>query len=310
MSTRNPERFAEVERLVAEGNMGEVAELLLKITTRNSNRWWRDDDTTFAVVRDLPQEARRRLADALKRLSEPYREGDPTRINALTLLTVVTKDLPGDELAAERRRRLDHYGRLHSTWSPLELTTLAAAELASGREVPGPTVATLRRSALMQWSPVPELTELVALLPDPVLNPGEEWADRALDDLEGRGHDWLDLVRHAATAKTAKPNAKWEKTARACLARLDADDVRTTVLPWLALVDRPAPCSSRPPGTARMPTMSTTRTTPKPCAASPGPWACCPATRTPPARSAPSPRPPCARLRASAPATRRSPTPA
>ncbi|MDG4861513.1 DUF4132 domain-containing protein [Streptomyces sp. T-3] len=239
MSTRNAERDAEVERLVAEGNMGELAELLLKITGRNSNRWWRDDDTTFAAVRALPQEARRRLADGLKRLSEPYKEGDSTRVNALTLLTIVTKDLPGDELAAERRRRLDHYGQLHSTWSTTELATLAEAELAAGRGIPGPTVATMRRSVMLQWRPAAELTELVGRLSDPVLNQGEEWADQALADLADRGDGWRELVRHAATAKAAKPTAKWEKTARARLARLDADEVRDTVLPWLALVGRP-----------------------------------------------------------------------
>jgi hypothetical protein len=50
------------------------------------------------------------------------------------------------------------------------------------------------------------------------LNPGEAWSDAALADTASRGQPWQDLLSHAVTASSAKPSARWEKTARGLLA--------------------------------------------------------------------------------------------
>ncbi|WP_455360306.1 DUF4132 domain-containing protein [Streptomyces sp. SYSU K21746] len=239
MASRYPERVETVGRLAAEGNMGELGDELLKIAITNENRWDGDGVTVLGTIRALAEADRLRLANALVARSRSYLEGMPTHTHALTLLGVLARDLPEDLLSTERLRRLEHYGSMHSTWSVHELKILAAAEVAAGRALPDRVVAVIRRTVMDRYHRDAELDALIAAHPDPAVNPGEAWADRALADLAGLGADWRALVGHAATATAARPTARWETAARALVGRLDAHEVRDAVVAWLGLVGRP-----------------------------------------------------------------------
>ncbi|MFK4067342.1 DUF4132 domain-containing protein [Streptomyces sp. NPDC029674] len=246
MTRHYPERVRNVERLAADGDMPGLAEELLKTAITNGNQWSHDGEKVLGVVHALPPEERRRIADSLIELSNPYHLESPTRINALTLLGIIGKDLPGDPLAEERARRLEELGSEHCVRSTREALALVEAEAAAGRTPPPLAVAALRRTLLVQyWQDDPRLKKVVTALTEPLLNPGEVWSDRVLADLaglgaaDGPGGTWHALVRHALTAKTGKPTPKWEQTARALLAPLDADEVRNTLVAWLGLVGSP-----------------------------------------------------------------------
>lgn len=234
------ERVRNVERFAAADDMRGLAEELLKTAITNDNDWSHHGENVLAVVHGLPQEQRHRIADALIELSNPYHLESPTRINALTLLAIIGKDLPGDPLSAERARRLEELGSAHCVRSTREALALVEAEAAAGRTPPALAVAALRRTLLVQyWHGDARLKKVVAALSEPLLNPGEPWSDRALEDLAGLDATWRALVRHALTAKSAKPTPKWEQTARTLVESLDPDKVRRTLVSWLALVGAP-----------------------------------------------------------------------
>ncbi|WP_329118301.1 DUF4132 domain-containing protein [Streptomyces sp. NBC_01465] len=221
--------------------MSRLARELLKIATTNGNHWGGDGVSVLATVRALPEEARLRLANELIRISEPYDTESGAGADTLTLVGILARDLPVDLLSVERLRRLEEYGRMHSAWSTGELTALVATELAVGRVVPGPVVATMRRSVAQAYYPDPELNDLLSALPDPVVNPGEAWADRVLVELGERDDSWGAVVRHAVAATAARPTAKWERTARTLIEAegMDGDALRSAVESWLGLVGRP-----------------------------------------------------------------------
>ncbi|MFF8941031.1 DUF4132 domain-containing protein [Streptomyces sp. NPDC014864] len=122
---------------------------------------------------------------------------------------------------------------------PAELVRLAALQLAEGRELPGAFVAVIRRTRLTLWHGSQELGALADRLTDPLVNPGEAWADQALTELDGLGEDWRRLVAHATTAGSARPSAKWERTGRTLLDAVGADDAGERLRRWLRLVGRP-----------------------------------------------------------------------
>ncbi|MFD0005769.1 DUF4132 domain-containing protein [Streptomyces sp. NPDC127178] len=122
---------------------------------------------------------------------------------------------------------------------PSGLVRLADQELADGRELSGEFVAVIRRSYLTVWNGKKRLGDLVARLDGPPVNPGETWSDRALAEVAELGDDWRRLLAHAATATSARPSAKWDRTGRALIAALDADEVRERLLSWLRLAGRP-----------------------------------------------------------------------
>ncbi|MFI8008193.1 hypothetical protein [Streptomyces sp. NPDC086010] len=71
------------------------------------------------------------------------------------------------------------------------------------------------------------------------MNVGEQWADAALADLLALGPAWRGLLAHAATARSTRPSAAWERRARERLDWIGASGVRERVLPWLAVVGQP-----------------------------------------------------------------------
>ncbi|WP_326588410.1 DUF4132 domain-containing protein [Streptomyces sp. NBC_01294] len=186
-------------------------------------------------------DAVQRLADADRRqvvaaFADRYRRGrdtEPVQRTLLTLIAVVGRGLDGLPLAQERTARLDRLSRSHTCWYADRHEALADAELAAGQALAPAVVATIRRSAMSAYRDS-TLVEFARLLTEPVLNVGEAWAERAMED-EGR----RELLAYALTAKAAKPSAAWEKGGRALVDGLGADAVREAVLPWLALVGRP-----------------------------------------------------------------------
>ncbi|MFJ7964708.1 DUF4132 domain-containing protein [Streptomyces sp. NPDC096324] len=220
----------------AEGNMGELATGLLEAAVTDKGQWSAGWHETFEMLRALPAEERTRLADALVRHHDAAGDGSSTRKDALILLGVVSPDLPGDRLPAERLRQLEEFGKQYALWYTTGVDGLAEAELATGRRLPPSLIAAYRRTVMDAYRSR-DLGSLAGHVTEPVLNVGEEWAEQAVRDASGP--DWKALLTHLATATAAKPSAPWDERARALVEALGADRVQTTVLPWLALVGRP-----------------------------------------------------------------------
>ncbi|MFD9520031.1 DUF4132 domain-containing protein [Streptomyces sp. NPDC059979] len=187
----------------------------------------------LAEMQGLAAEDRRRVVEVF---ADRYRTGsdtEPVRVKLLTLTAMVGRGLVGLPLAEERAARLEVLGRAHTFWYVDRCESLAEAEEAAGRALSPAVIATVRRTAAGTYRDQ-ELVRFAARFTEPVLNVGEAWAERAMED-EGR----RELLAYALTAKAAKPSAAWEKGGRALVDGIGADAVREAVLPWLALVGRP-----------------------------------------------------------------------
>lgn len=80
--------------------------------------------------------------------------------------------------------------------------------------------------------------------PQPVpLEPGEPWADLALEEIGKLPADkiklWRQLIEHAATANGSKPSARWSKNATTLVDAIGRDEATRCLAGWLALVERP-----------------------------------------------------------------------
>ncbi|WP_432175794.1 DUF4132 domain-containing protein [Streptomyces sp. Tue6028] len=227
-----------IRNRIAEDNMGKVADLALKAALENKGHWGGGWATMLDLLRELPVERRIVLADALVARYHSVGEESAAKSNAMTLIGILARDLPGDRLVPERLKQLDELGRQHSFWYAARLDVLAEAELAAGRPLAPAVVAVFRRTAMDAYRSH-ELGELAKKLTEPVLNVGEEWAETAMEHLSGPDDPWRALLAHAASATASKPSATWDKRAAALIDALGPDRVRDTVLPWLALVGRP-----------------------------------------------------------------------
>ncbi|MDH6129228.1 DUF4132 domain-containing protein [Kitasatospora sp. GP82] len=231
------ERIAHLARQhAAAGESDALAVELLKLAVANRGIWNAPWSRVLDEVRALPPESRTALADALVAQYHSAAAGPVARGNALTLIGVIARGLPGDRLSVERLKKLDELGRRQSFWYLERHEVLAEAELAAGRALAPAVVAVFRRTALEAYRD-DALPALAEKLTDPVLNVGEEWAEQALRDAED-APEWQSLLRHVTTATAAKPTRKWEQQARALIEPLGADRVRAAVVPWLALVGR------------------------------------------------------------------------
>lgn len=237
---RTPASHAgRIRNRVAEGDLGKLADQVLIAAEDDGGPWSGGWGDIIGILAGLSPRQREGLA---RELAERYPEmvADPdARASALMLHAHVSKDLPGDRLAAERREVLDAIGRGSSRWYTEAYDVLAETELATGRPLTPAVVAVFRRAAVEGYC-TPSLADLAKKLHDPVLNVGEEWAERAMEQITGAdGDPWHALLAHAATATAAKPTAKWDKQARVLVDTLGADHVRETVVSWLVLVGRP-----------------------------------------------------------------------
>ncbi|WP_328780826.1 DUF4132 domain-containing protein [Streptomyces canus] len=225
-----------IRQRAADGDLEELAADLLKAAVANNGNWAGLWDGVLARLRELPPDARSRIADGLVTQYHSEQAGPNARQNALILLGIVSRDLPPhDRLTAERLSLLDGISRQHSFWWGARYENLIEAELAAGRPVAPAVVATVRRSVLHAYQNE-DLPRTAKKLTEPPLNVGEAWAEEALRET---GPAWQQLLTHMTTATAAKPSAKWDKQAADLLDPLGPDRVREAVIRWLALVGRP-----------------------------------------------------------------------
>ncbi|MFF2183780.1 hypothetical protein [Streptomyces sp. NPDC058155] len=191
-------------------------------------------------LRDLPQERRRGLARSLVERYHRLDEAAEFRARTLLLAGILAADLPEDPLSAERIEVLDDLGQCHSFWYEDHFSVLVEAELAAGRALTPAAIAAFRRSGMEYGFPAAPLGRAGEKPTDPVLNVGEKWAERALEQV-GPGPDdpWRALLAHTLTATSAKPSAKWDRLARQLVEPLGPELVREKVVSWLALVGVP-----------------------------------------------------------------------
>lgn len=234
--------FEEFEAMIRRASPAhhpaELADDLLTWATGVLDIWIRPWREAFDFLRKLPADDRRRLAKALVDRYHSAAADSADRTNALTFLGVISHGLPEDGLSGERLRKLDALIGRYSFGYGMRFVSFAEAELAAGRQLPPAVAAAFRRAALDRFSDH-DVSAVAKRLTEPVLNVGEEWAERALAELPGLAAPWRRLLTHATTATAAKPTARWEKTGRKLLGETGADTVRAIVLPWLSLVGRP-----------------------------------------------------------------------
>ncbi len=94
-------------------------------------------------------------------------------------------------------------------------------------------------------SPTTEVSRLSRLINDGAcfyLTPGEAWSDAVNDDLTGLAPatalKWVALFKHALTATSARPTAKWLATGGKLLNAIGGEEVQQAVLRWLPLVSQ------------------------------------------------------------------------
>ncbi|MGW2255709.1 DUF4132 domain-containing protein [Kitasatospora sp. NPDC001660] len=172
-------------------------------------------------------------------------ESEQRRSALIRLASMVSQGFPQGRPRELREDRLHLMGR---QWHLAELHAaerLISDELEAGRPVDGAVVAAVRRSALMVRPHYSLVIDLAAALPEPLLSPGEAWADRVLAALDepgasgGTDRPWMDLVKHALQVKSPKPNARWERTGRALIDAVGPERARERITEWLSLVGSP-----------------------------------------------------------------------
>lgn len=258
----------EIEKYAAERRIPELADAVLVLAAGHGPAWAMAGNQVAVVLRGLDDEAHDALSDAFVARYRAESHGSEVRQHVLELLRDTARHTHGtygarSGPARSRPQRLliaaDQFVHL----PPGELADLVTAELADGREVLPEVVAVLRRTAVSQERPdSAPLQALMARFPEPVVSPGEAWADRALADLAapadggssadtgspgdtgvpadppGR-EETRALLRHATSATTARPSAAWEATARELVAAAGPGTVRAYVLRWLELAPQP-----------------------------------------------------------------------
>ncbi|MFI7608346.1 DUF4132 domain-containing protein [Micromonospora sp. NPDC049366] len=233
-----PERVAAVRRYAADDDLTGLVTELAEIARLNGGHWGHDGRRVTDVLDALPEQRRARLATALVERLEADDPADDA--GALTaLVTIIVRHLGADVPLAETRRLLDHAARQWTWWPPEQLAMLSRIVHQADGALPGPLVGSLRRTVLTGYQTSGPLHDLVRVLHEPLLNPGEAWADQLLAELPDLGAGWAELVGHALTATAARPTARWERRAGALLDHVGAPAYRAAALGWLALVGRP-----------------------------------------------------------------------
>ncbi len=228
-----------IHHQIAVGNMGKLADEAMDAAFSNMGYWGGDWAAVIDDLRRLPVPERARLAGALAERFPSVGEQPDVRQSVLILLGAVSRGLPEDFLPTERAAALDDLGRFSSLHTPARCDVLAEVELSFGRSLAPATVAAFRRTVTAGYCDA-KLIELVSRLTEPLLNVGEEWAERAMESITGAADDpWRALLVHTTRATTAKPSAAWDKQAKALVDTLGADQVRDRARSWLALVGRP-----------------------------------------------------------------------
>lgn len=190
-------------------------------------------------LRAMPTSTRvlllRRMTDGL----EETAVHDPGRCRGLaSLIVLLAHGLSAEQLAAWREPLMAEAAGEMTLWEGWRLTCLVEVEQAAGRTLPDPVVATVRRTALTSETPG-GLRPLASTILEPVLNPGEPWAERVITDLTGAAPAWHALVAHALTATGSRPTGKWQRLGHGLLANVGPDRARGAMTSWLAPAGEP-----------------------------------------------------------------------
>lgn len=229
-----------VERLKALAPAGDVAALadeLMAINSVYTGRWGHDARAAMDALAAVPTRAK---ADLLMAVLERAAATADTQVRNTTneLLENLVKPFVSTSTPEAAEVALRYAARHSSCFDARKLAELTERVIAAGRPVDPAVVAVLRRrDDYERWRRTDDLKPLLDKLSAPLLNPGEAWADRANADLETAGDGWNNVVRHAMTATSAKPSAKWAARAQELLAGLD--DPGERLRGWLGLVGRP-----------------------------------------------------------------------
>ncbi|MFJ8106974.1 DUF4132 domain-containing protein [Streptomyces sp. NPDC096132] len=238
--TAHPRPVRETLSLIAAQDAERLVPELLAFAATDEGR---GSDDLPAVLRALQDADARFRADLVHHLAARYLElqrGTALHRTVMELLHTLLYETEVDLRPPVTRAALIALVSEQEAFGDTDrLIRLTELELADGREPPADFVAVVRRSLLMVYGVEKELGPTAARLTSPVLNPGEAWSDRALADLPGLGEDWLGLLAHTLGATSARPSAKWEKTARALLDAVGAEAARERLLSWLRLVGGP-----------------------------------------------------------------------
>lgn len=229
--THYPERVAAVRRLVAAGDIEALAEELVQTAELNGDHWGHDGRQVTDVLDGQREELRVRLALAL------FERASRNGVRAQSLVDILLRKVSFRVAPEALEILLARAASQVTYWPHNQLAEMADAWLATGRRLAPEVVGVIRRTALAEWQKG-RLHELAALPGNPVLNPGEAWADQVLAELGELGDDWRALLDHAMTATSARPSAAWERSARALLERIRVKPARRTISCWLALVGR------------------------------------------------------------------------
>jgi hypothetical protein len=229
----------EILGLIRAGDTEAVVSALLELGAMADDNWGFLGRKVVDAIDESESDGRGRLRHALAARYRDLEHGSPQRRTIVALLGCLRAVGPADaaqravlmELAADQDVHHDHR----------YLALLGRDALADGAPLPPEFVAVVRRTCLTHWNGRKELGAMTDQLKEPVINPGEAWADQALADADAaeRGGGWHRLLAHARTASAARPTAKWEQAGRALVEPLGADAVRARVTGWLRLVGRP-----------------------------------------------------------------------
>ncbi|MEE4541728.1 DUF4132 domain-containing protein [Streptomyces sp. V4-01] len=231
----------QVARAVAKGDLDALATEVRWVAEANGHRWEGAAADVLELLREMPAVDRAALVVTLERQYREYPALSVHRGAVPALPGLVAEGLPAQILAAARVEALEACARQYAP-SPTWLAVLVTEAAAAGRPPSPAVVGAVRRALLARHWNHETLKPIAAALTEPAVNPGEAWADAALAEAAGLAAPWTELLRHAATAASAKPSAAWDQRGRAILGRLDEggqDAAGARILGWLALVGRP-----------------------------------------------------------------------
>ncbi|MEU8251367.1 DUF4132 domain-containing protein [Nonomuraea sp. NPDC048916] len=220
------ERADVVLALVETGQIEELADELVRFHHERPDESFMDRHYCGELVRQrlkqLPAPSRVELATRL--LSRPQDEADLIDYTAWFITDDISDAWTPEAAGVFLEWRADREGYGHKY-----LSRIVECWLKAGNELSPEALAALRRTKGTR----PVLSGLRDL---PLLNPGEPWADQILaEDLD---EHWTALLRHALTASSSKPSARWERTGLALLEQVGAG-AAGRIAGWFALVGRP-----------------------------------------------------------------------
>ncbi|NUT35950.1 MAG: DUF4132 domain-containing protein [Hamadaea sp.] len=240
--TLHPDRAQRMTELARAGDVEGLADETLSYIAVYDGHWGHETrDATNALMHANPALRPQLLMAILDRATHLGDAGK--RRVADELLTILVKPFTKSSDPDEVTVALAYAARYTTNFGGHDLRRMAELLLTSGRTLPLEVVGVIRRTLVHSyWDGSEELKPLLDKLADvPALNPGEAWAEHALTDVaalpEPEAGRWRALLRHAATATSAKPSPKWEKTGGDLLTGLT--DPGDRLRAWLSLVGRP-----------------------------------------------------------------------